>query len=192
LRVEAGLGSAFTRHRESETLPLTVGRWTLGCLIAACLALAGCNGEADEGEATAVGTAEATITEPATINVATAGFRVCNTTTSRVGVAIGYSDAGEWVTEGWWNIAANDCSTIISGPLESRYYYLYAVDADRGGSWTGNAFMCTRDLMFTIRGIEDCVARGYDRSGFVEIDTNLQPQWLVYLSEENRQGVGGR
>lgn len=171
---------------------MKVGRWTLGCLIAACLALAGCNGGAEEGDAGTGENAGATITEPATINVATAGFRVCNTTTSRVGVAIGYSDAGGWVTEGWWNIAANDCSTIISGPLESRYYYLYAVDADRGGSWTGNAFMCTRDLMFTIRGIEDCVARGYDRSGFVEIDTNLQPQWLVYLSEENRQGVGGR
>jgi uncharacterized membrane protein len=46
--------------------------------------------------------------------------------------------------------------------------------------------------MFTIHGIEDCVARGYDRTGFVEIDTNLEPNWLVYLTEENRQGVGGR
>ncbi len=170
---------------------MKAGRWTLGCLLAASLALAGCNGEAQEGAAGA-GEPPATVTEPAAINMATAGFRVCNTTTSRVGVAIGYIDGEVWTTEGWWNIAANDCSTIISGPLESRYYYLYAVDADRGGAWTGNSFMCTRDLMFTIRGIEDCVARGYDRSGFVEIDTNLQPQWLVYLSEENRQGVGGR
>jgi uncharacterized membrane protein len=171
---------------------LRAGRWILGCLLAPSLALAGCNGEAQEGEAgPGEAGAAAAITEP-TINTAMAGFRVCNTTTSRVGVAVGYIDGDVWTTEGWWNIAANDCSTIISGPLETRYYYLYAVDADRGGAWTGNSYMCTRDLMFTIRGIEDCVARGYDRSGFVEIDTNLQPQWLVYLSEENRQGVGGR
>ena len=41
----------------------------------------------------------------------------------------------------------------------SRFYYVYAVDYDRGGVWGGKAVMCTRDKMFTIRGIEDCVAR---------------------------------
>jgi uncharacterized membrane protein len=123
---------------------------------------------------------------------AAADFRVCNTTPSPINVAIGYRDGTVWTTEGWWRIPANGCTAIVSGPLQSRYYYVYAVDDDRGGAWTGNAFMCTRDLMFTIHGIEDCVARGYDRTGFVEIDTNLEPNWLVYLTEENRQGVGGR
>ena len=34
--------------------------------------------------------------------------------------------------------------------------------------------MCTRDKEFTIRGIEDCLARGYDRTGFFEVDTTEQ------------------
>lgn len=121
---------------------------------------------------------------------AAADFTVCNTTSSRVGVSIGYRDGAIWTTEGWWNISAGDCSTIVSGPLLSRFYYVYGVDYDRDGAWAGTAYMCTQDLMFTIRGIEDCVARGYDRTGFVEIDTANQETWLVYLSEENRTGIG--
>ena len=31
--------------------------------------------------------------------------------------------------------------------------------------------MCTRDKEFTSRGIGDCLARGYDRTGFFEVDT---------------------
>ena len=42
-----------------------------------------------------------------------ADLKLCNTTASRVGVAIGYKDAEGWATEGWWNIAsilARPCS----------------------------------------------------------------------------------
>lgn len=122
---------------------------------------------------------------------AAADFTVCNNTASRVGVAIGYRDGTVWTTEGWWNITAGECPTIVTGPLLSQYYYIYAVDYDRGGAWSGTSYMCTRDLMFTIRGIEDCVARGYDRTGFVEIDTANQATWVVYLTEDNRTGMGG-
>ena len=36
---------------------------------------------------------------------ARADLRMCNLTTSRIGIAIGYRDQQGWVTEGWWNIA---------------------------------------------------------------------------------------
>ena len=38
--------------------------------------------------------------------------------------------------------------------LVARYYYIYAIDYDRGGEWSGQAFMCTRDKEFTIRGTD--------------------------------------
>ena len=69
------------------------------------------------------------------------------------------------------------------GPLVSRFYYVYAVDYDQGGVWGGKAAMCTRDKMFTIHGIEDCVARGFERSGFFEVDTGEQRSWTVQLTE---------
>jgi uncharacterized membrane protein len=110
------------------------------------------------------------------------GFRLCNKTASRVGVAIGYKDGSSWTTEGWWNVNAGACETLMAGPLVSRFYYVYAVDYDKGGTWGGKANMCTRDKMFTIKGIEDCVARGYERSGFFEVDTGEQKSWTVQLT----------
>ncbi len=118
---------------------------------------------------------------------AAADLRLCNTTQSRVGVAIGYKDGDGWTTEGWWNVAARSCETILRGPLVARYYYLYAVDYDQGGEWAGRAFMCSRDKEFTIRGIEQCLARGYDRLGFFEVDTQDQRQWTVQLTDEGQR-----
>jgi uncharacterized membrane protein len=120
-------------------------------------------------------------------DVAAADFRICNNTGSRVGVALGYKDNDQWTTEGWWNLSARTCETILRGSLAARYYYLYAVDYDRSGEWAGHAFMCTRDREFTIRGTEDCLARGYDRTGFFEVDTGEQPSWTVQLTESADQ-----
>ncbi|WP_051402419.1 DUF1036 domain-containing protein [Lutibaculum baratangense] len=114
---------------------------------------------------------------------AEADFRICNTTPSRVGIAIGYKDAKGWATEGWWNVEANACETLLQGSLAARYYYLYAIDYDQGGEWSGAAFMCTQDQMFTIRGIDRCEDRGYFQTGFFEIDTLEQSSWTVQLTD---------
>src|SRR6185437_3500551 len=83
---------------------------------------------------------------------AKADFRLCNNTGSRVGVAIGYKDNEGWTTEGWWNVSSRSCETLLRGALVARYYYIYAVDYDRGGEWSGKAYMCSREKEFTIRG----------------------------------------
>jgi uncharacterized membrane protein len=118
---------------------------------------------------------------------AAANFRLCNNTSSRVGVAIGYKDAQGWTTEGWWNLPSRTCETLLKGNLVARYYYVYAVDYDRGGEWMGQAYMCTRDKEFTINGIDNCLARGYDRTGFFEVDTGQQSTWTVQLTETSEQ-----
>jgi len=120
---------------------------------------------------------------------AAADFRLCNNTASRVGIAVGYKDGQGWTTEGWWNLPARSCETILRGNLVARYYYVYAIDYDRGGEWMGQAYMCTRDKEFTIRGIGDCLARGYDRTGFFEVDTGEQRAWTVQLTESSEQPV---
>src|SRR5471032_681301 len=118
---------------------------------------------------------------------ALADFRLCNNTGGRVGVAIGYKDAEGWTTEGWWNVSARSCETLLRGALVARYYYIYAVDYDRGGEWSGHAFMCSREKEFTIRGTENCLARGYDRTGFFEVDTSEQRSWTVQLTDSAEQ-----
>ena len=118
---------------------------------------------------------------------AAADFRLCNNTSSRVGIALGYKDAEGWVTEGWWNVSSRACETLLRGTLVARFYYIYALDYDRGGEWSGQAFMCSRDKEFTIKGTENCLARGFDRTGFFEVDTGDQRAWTVQLTESNEQ-----
>lgn len=118
-----------------------------------------------------------------------ADFRLCNNTGARVGVALGYKDAEGWTTEGWWNISSRSCETLLRGALVARYYYIYAVDYDRGGEWSGQAYMCSREKEFTIRGTENCLARGYDRTGFFEVDTGEQRSWTVQLTDSAEQGA---
>ena len=122
---------------------------------------------------------------------AAADFRLCNNTSSRVGIALGYKDAEGWTTEGWWNVSSRSCETLLRGTLIARYYYIYALDYDRGGEWSGQAFMCSRDKEFTIRGTENCLARGYDRTGFFEVDTGEQRSWTVQLTEAGQQNPKG-
>lgn len=119
-----------------------------------------------------------------------ADLRICNKTSSRIGIAVGYKNQTAWTTEGWWNLPASTCETLLAGPLVSRYYYIYAIDYDRGGEWSGRSFMCTQEKTFTITGIEDCLKRGFERTGFFEIDTGEQRSWTVQLTEPGRAGLG--
>lgn len=114
---------------------------------------------------------------------ARADLKLCNATSSRIGIAIGYKDTKGWVTEGWWNIAANTCATLLKGNLIARYYYLHAVDYDRGGEWHGPAKLCTDDKSFTIQGVRDCTKRGYKAAGFFEVDTGEEQNWTVRLTD---------
>jgi uncharacterized membrane protein len=120
---------------------------------------------------------------------AKADLKLCNETESRVGAALGYKDKQGWVTEGWWTVDPQKCVTFLKGPLIARFYYVFAVDYDKGGSWGGNSMMCTRDKVFTIRGIEDCEARGYRKTGFFEVDTKEETDWTVSLKgDKTSQG----
>ena len=73
-----------------------------------------------------------------TAESARADLRLCNNATSRVSVALSYTDGKGWVTEGWWNLKSGACETLLRGPLAAQYYYVYAMD-ERGGEWKGKA-----------------------------------------------------
>jgi uncharacterized membrane protein len=121
-------------------------------------------------------------------SVAHADLKLCNTTSSRIGVAIGYQDPTGWTTEGWWNISAQTCETLYKGTLSSRFYYIHAIDYDRGGEWAGKSFMCTADKTFTIRGVQDCGRRGYKNTGFFEVDTQESKDWTIRLTDPSERG----
>lgn len=121
---------------------------------------------------------------------ALADLKLCNSTSSRVGVSIGYQDKKGWATEGWWNIAAQTCETLLKGPVPSRFIYVHALDYDRGGEWAGTNFMCTQERSYFIAGVQDCAKRGYKRTGFFEVDTGEAKDWTIRLTDPDDGGRG--
>ena len=114
---------------------------------------------------------------------AQADFRMCNLTGNRVSIALAYTDGQQWVSEGWWNLKPTDCDILLRGALAAQFYYVYAMD-ERGGEWKGKAFMCTIDREFKIEGRQDCYVRGYERTGFFEVDTGKDAKnWTVQLTD---------
>jgi len=113
---------------------------------------------------------------------ARADFRVCNQTSDQVSIALGYLSPKGWESEGWWVAPAGKCAVVYQGSLKQRFYYVYIADDIGGGSWQGTNYMCIRDENFTILGTNDCLARGYEKSGFYEVDTQNKPEWTMQLT----------
>jgi uncharacterized membrane protein len=120
----------------------------------------------------------------ANLTFAHADLRVCNRTASTVGLAIGYQLDGEWISEGWWNLEKDECDTILMGALVSTKFLVHAIDYDKGGKWVGENFMCTQDKQFTIKGVKECVARGFEKTGFYEVDTAGKQDYTVQLTDQ--------
>ncbi len=112
-----------------------------------------------------------------------ADLRVCNQTHDPVSIALGYPATRGWQSEGWWVAGPGNCATVYKGDLTSRYYYIFASDDIGGGVWDGKFYMCTQDDVFTIFGVEDCLARGYERTGFFEVDTQNRSDWTLQLTD---------
>ncbi len=124
----------------------------------------------------------ALLTLIAAASPASAGLSVCNKTAHALVVALGRFTGKDWTSQGWWHVPTQSCSELISGPLDARYYYLYATDG-AFGSWDGEKNFCVGVTeQFLIEGRDRCVARGSDSRGFFEIDTGKQLSWTQSIS----------
>lgn len=113
---------------------------------------------------------------------ALAAFNVCNKSDLATRVALGRFDGTNWTSQGWWTVVPKSCVRLLTGPLQARYYYLYATDG-AGGSWEGKTHFCTAPgAKFLAPGRNDCGKRGFDRRGFFEVDTGKSPEWTQTLS----------
>lgn len=118
-----------------------------------------------------------------------ADLKFCNNTPGLVQVAVGYKDKEGWASEGWWTIKTGACAPLMKGALIARYYYLYALDEKKLVVWGGKALLCTKDKIFTIRGMDKCLERGYLQQGFGELDTGEKLDWTVNLAADKAAAV---
>ena len=119
---------------------------------------------------------------PCLAGSAEASFSVCNKTGQAVRAAIGRFDGTNWTSEGWWSVKAGACATLLTGPLQGRFYYLYATDG-AAGIWDGKTRFCVApEKRFKSVGRADCAKNGFDRRGFFQVDTGKKPDWTQTLS----------
>jgi uncharacterized membrane protein len=115
-------------------------------------------------------------------NPAFAALNVCNKTALSTRVAMGRFDGTNWTSQGWWTIPPQSCAGLLSGPLDARYYYLYATDG-AGGTWEGKTHFCVApQAKFLAPGRAECSKRGLEQRGFFEVDTGNVPDWTQSLS----------
>jgi uncharacterized membrane protein len=113
---------------------------------------------------------------------AEASFTVCNKGSHAAKVALGRFNGRDWESDGWWTVQPNVCTQVLLGPLEARYYYLYATDG-RTGTWDGSHGFCVQSGKFSITGRGNCAARGYDRKGFFQVDTGKAADYTHKLAD---------
>ena len=108
---------------------------------------------------------------------------MCNKGLREAKVALGRFSGTHWMSEGWFHVAPKKCALLIPGKLDARYYYLYATDGAQG-TWDGSTNFCVgTGGKFSITGRARCVARGFDKRGFFQIDTGNQLDYAQNLSD---------
>jgi hypothetical protein len=62
-------------------------------------------------------------------------LRVCNKTAENLSISYGYLAGSEgWVAQGWRNLTAGQCNTLLNESVQNKKYYLYAVGTN-GSNW---------------------------------------------------------
>ena len=115
----------------------------------------------------------AALMAPLLATTAQAGLEVCNQTNVNRWLAVGYFDQTNqsWTSEGWWEVEPGACATPIAGDLTQQFYYYRAEDPNEQFEGDPDYVFCTVNNAFTIVGDQDCEARNYITTAFLEVDT---------------------
>lgn len=122
---------------------------------------------------------------------AAASFKLCNQSYDVLNIAIGQpaaesagtsSGPEDFVTRGWWRVAPNQCATLLRDRLQSRYFYVFAADVFGKEALAGAVPLCVAPRRFAIDRQGDCLVRGFLDARFLEVDTEEQSDWTVFVS----------
>jgi uncharacterized membrane protein len=122
--------------------------------------------------------------ETETLKTATpAGFAVCNDTPKAVAAALGQKVRNDWVSHGWWKIAAGSCAKLADdlAGLESVFVFVQKI----GGAplVAGPNKFCVADIEFDIQGRGRCAQRGLTETGFAEARVKGLAGYAMHVGE---------
>jgi len=115
---------------------------------------------------------------------APAGYSICNDTTQPFWAAVGLKSGSDWVSRGWWQVAAGACAKAFTDPLSTDKVYLYATRHGNNHLAAGKAKFCTTDIEFEIFGREHCASRGLTETGFAETNTKGVSGYAAHVSDD--------
>jgi uncharacterized membrane protein len=94
------------------------------------------------------------------------GYAICNDGNAEVWAALAYWSGKEFVSRGWWDIAAGSCTTPLAQEVSHDPVYLYVSKQGNNHLVTGVADFCISNASFDIHGRDRCEAHGYASKGF--------------------------
>jgi len=114
------------------------------------------------------------------------GLTVCNDTGSDVIAALGEKVSGEnaggdFVSKGWWRVAAGACARAITTPLKEDAVWLAVQKPGGAAIVSGTDQFCVTSQEFEIRSRDNCPARGYAAAGFARIAVPGKSGALVHV-----------
>jgi uncharacterized membrane protein len=112
-----------------------------------------------------------------------AGYSVCNDTAKAIAVAVGEKSGSNWVSHGWWKIAAGSCAKAITAPLSADSLYLYAQRIGGGALVSGGDKFCVADIEFDIQGRTGCKNRGLGEAGFAQTPVRGLSGFAAHVGE---------
>jgi len=95
-----------------------------------------------------------------------AGYSICNDGDGDIWAALGVKEGADFVSRGWWQIAAGACSVAINSALNRDAVYLFASKVGNNHLVTGPASFCVANTPFDIKGRDRCTERGLSIAGF--------------------------
>jgi uncharacterized membrane protein len=96
------------------------------------------------------------------VSSAAAGIFMCNETSQKVFVAIGYMQGGHWVSRGWFSFQPTECDSLLLGQLENSNVYYFANSEGWESIWGGDkdgdaGYFCTSDARFSTTATQTIV-----------------------------------
>ncbi len=116
-------------------------------------------------------------------NATPAGYAVCNDTAKSVAAATAQKLRNDWISHGWWKIAAGTCAKMMAdlGGIDSVFLFVQKI----GGPplVTGANKFCVADIEFDIQGRGRCASRGLTELGFAETKVKGLPGFAVHVGD---------
>lgn len=109
------------------------------------------------------------------------GYTVCNDGKADLLAALAERAGPDFVSRGWWRLAAGGCARMITSPLKSDAVWLLVQKRSGAPLVSGADQFCTAAKAFEIKGRIDCSGRGFSQAGFMRMPTHGKSGIVVHV-----------